>query len=177
MNGPYKQYIQVDSIFNYSTCSFRTSRNMSSFKSPKHAFLVPASREVYFPGFSKDMFLPKMTNVVKYDVYFDILLVGAIYVTTYVCFKEQKQIPAILQPRHPGLGTGMNYGTDYSDRETFGLSFGLNYGTDFRIYVKQGARALACVGSDPLSPPTPHPPTPGSREQGAEAHSHTKRPF
>jgi len=38
-----------------------------------------------------------MKNVVKYDVYLDILLVGSIYVTKSLCFKEKHPIPIILQ--------------------------------------------------------------------------------
>ena len=47
-----------------------------------------------------------MTNVVKNDVYLDILLVESIYVTTYLIFKETTN-PRHLQICHPGLGTGM----------------------------------------------------------------------
>ena len=37
----------------------------------------------------------KMNNVVKHDVYLDILYVGTIYVTTCLFFKETRN------PRHP----------------------------------------------------------------------------
>ena len=50
-----------------------------------------------------------MKNVVTYDVYLDILLVGSIYVTTYVCSKENLKSLLSWKPRHPGLGTGMHY--------------------------------------------------------------------
>jgi len=53
----------------------------------------------------------QMRPVVKYDVYLDILLVGAIYVTTYLFLKETLQSLSSCEPRHPGLGTSMLYGT------------------------------------------------------------------
>ena len=57
---------------------------------------------------NKDMFLEVHNKtVVKYDVYFDILLVGSIYVTTYSFFKDNSKPPSSCKPRHPGLGTGM----------------------------------------------------------------------
>ena len=48
-----------------------------------------------------------MKNAVKYDVYLDILLVGSIYVTKSVFFKEHPKSPSSCKPHHPGLGTGM----------------------------------------------------------------------
>ena len=50
----------------------------------------------------------KMKNVVKYDVYLDMLLVGSIYVTKSVFFKESQKFPSSCKPCHLGLGTGIH---------------------------------------------------------------------
>ena len=54
------------------------------------------ARKVLVQDFSKDIFLEAQheTNVVNYDAYFDILLVGSMYVTTFVFFKDT------TNPRH-----------------------------------------------------------------------------
>ena len=49
-----------------------------------HVVVSAGAKKVYFPDFSKDMFLKsKMKHVVKYDVYLDVLLMVFIYVTKY----------------------------------------------------------------------------------------------
>ena len=71
INEPHKQYIKVDIIFNYI---FHVS-GTCVYLSPK-THLSGVSFERYFLYFSKNMFLKSKMNVVKYDVYLDMLLVG-----------------------------------------------------------------------------------------------------
>ena len=75
----------------------------------KYTFLAPA--KVCLGDLNKDVFLKsKMKNVVKYDVYWDILHVGSIYVTKYTLYvflQRTPKSPSSCKPRHPGLGTGM----------------------------------------------------------------------
>ena len=52
----------------------------------------------------------KMKNVVEYDAYWYILLVGSIYVTKSVFFKENPKSTSSCKPRHPGSGTAMGQG-------------------------------------------------------------------
>ena len=74
---------------------------MSSEKSGNCTFLVPAlpalERCVLETYIKTLAWKSKIKNVVKYDAYLDILLVGSIYVTTYRFVKEKKQIPVMLQ--------------------------------------------------------------------------------
>ena len=87
------------------------SSKIPLFKSPKHIFLAPAKstpERYIFQTFPKTCsWKSRMKNIVKYDVYLDILLVGCIYVTKYRFCKESPK--SILQPRHPGFGTGMHH--------------------------------------------------------------------
>ena len=77
---------------------------MSLFKSP-NTRLAAGARKVYLPDFSKGMFLKsKIKNVVKYDLYLDILLTVSIYVTKHILFKENHKFLSSCKPRHPGLG-------------------------------------------------------------------------
>ena len=78
INGPHKQYIQVDELhfpfWASGTCLY-VSPQTTLFRRQKRCIL-----RTFLKTYS---WTSNMSNVVKYDVYLDTLLTMPIYVTTY----------------------------------------------------------------------------------------------
>jgi len=137
IHGPHKQYIQVDTMLNYifhfglpGTCLYLN----------KSTFLVPeksALERCMFLNLSKDLCpKSKMKNGVKCDVNLDILLVGSIYVTTYVFFKE---IPNSLSFCNPP-----------SSRPRWALSISMPLWHKYRGFVQQRKATSRPPASQPV---------------------------
>ena len=85
MHGQHKQSIQVYIIFNYSTCSFWTS-GQCLYESCQNTPFWRRPHPVCFSNLYKTHFPEvQMNNVVKYDVYLNILIVVSLYVIRGVC--------------------------------------------------------------------------------------------
>jgi len=100
INGSHKQYMQVDIVFNYSVHVSCGLPGKCLYLSPQtHTFLVPAKpapeRCIFLICLKTCSWKSNMEHVVKYDVYLDVLLVGSVYVTKSVFFKEHPE------SRHP----------------------------------------------------------------------------
>ena len=69
-------------------------------KSENYSFLVPTKpKGVFWGDLDEDIsWKSPSRNVVKYDVYLDILLVRSVCVTASVFVEETQLIPVILQP-------------------------------------------------------------------------------
>ena len=110
IHGHHKQYIQVDIIFNY----------MFLFGFPGTCLEKSPHTKVYFPNFSKDLFLevPPKTCILIWG------LLGYIAYGVHLCnniliFQGQpKNGPA----RHPVLGTGMKLLSVLQSRRSFFLT-------------------------------------------------------